>query len=1106
MKRIRFFSLILVIAMLISAFSVQFTAAGQDQPRGLTATALTPISVFSAGGSVKPVSIIVQLDDAPLATYAGTVPGLAATSPKLSGAEKLDANAPASQLYLDYLAEKQSDFEARVTQVAPAAQIVHRYRAAINGLSIVVQEDEVNAIAKLPGVKAIFRDEVRHIDTDASPAFIGAPRLWQKLGGQGSAGEGIVVGILDTGIWPEHPSFSDPDPAGKPYAAPPGGPYACEFGNTAWNPEDAAFTCNNKLIGAYEFMDTYKAVVGLDPAEFDSARDSDGHGSHTASTAAGNAGVEASIMGADLGIISGIAPRAHVIMYRVCGGPPNASCYSSDSAAAVEQAILDGADVLNFSIGGGSNPYSDAVSLAFLNAFEAGVFVAVSAGNSGPGADTVGHREPWTTTVAASTQARTFEGYVYVTADNGDTLDLVGVSITGGATGELVLGADYGDPLCGSEDGVNPFAPGTFTSDQIVVCERGIVARVEKSANIAAAGGGGMVMYNPTIATVNADNHFLPTVHIDDVAGVALLDFMAAHTGLMATLEGGVKAETQADVMAAFSSRGGPGQTLGISKPDISAPGVNILAGHTPLPAFPTLGLGAPGQYFQAIGGTSMSAPHIAGSAALMMALHPDWTPAQIKSALMTTAVTRGMTKEDAVTPVDAFDVGSGRVDLARAGDPGITFDESAANYLALEDELWQANYPSLFHPNMPGRITVQRTATDVTGSNRYWRLAASTDQGDWRIRVPRWLFVPAGGEATFDITVEAGLVPIGEFRFGEVYLTDGMHRLHMPVTFVRGEPGVSMVKSCDPAIFPAGDTTACTITLENTGFDDATVSVMDRLPRPLLVIPASVVGGDVFGNRVTFDGTLAAAQPPDVSVGVGASPFGYLALSAIGLTPNVTHSDESCANFAVPPFDYAGETYDVIGMVSNGYAVVGGCTGSADIDFINQILPDPTPPNNVLAPFWTDLNPSTGGSYYAYSLSDGVSTWLVFEWEEAPNWGDGELNSFQIWIGLDDVEEINFTYGEALSDGDGGFLTVGAENAYGSSGENYYADGVGTPPAFGTDVGVTSIPGAPGESHTITFEALGSAAGDWTNCAEMTGDLFFGTSLACFSGETHAP
>lgn len=991
-------------------------------------------------------------------------------------------------------------------EAATGGQLIHRYKEVFNGASLVVPTDSVDQLAAMPGVSKVYLDTVLQVDTDSSPEFIGAPAVWEALGGQENAGEGTVVGVIDSGIWPEHPSFSDPDPAGNPFPAPPGGTYDCNFGNTGWNPNDVPFTCNNKLIGAYEFMDTYKAVVGLDPDEFDSARDSDGHGTHTTSTSAGNAGVESSILGTSFGKVSGIAPRAHVIMYRVCGGPLG-SCYSSDSVAAVDQAITDGVDVLNFSIGGGSSPYSDIVSLAFLSAYEIGIFVAASAGNDGSGADTTGHREPWTTTVAASTQTRTFEGYIGLTADNGDTLSLVGVSIGGSVTGNLVRGADYGDVLCGSVDGVNPFAPGTFTSDQIVVCQRGIVARVEKSANVQAGGGGGVILYNPAVQTLNADNHFIPTVHIDDVDGATLLDFMATHSGIQGSLEGGVKTFGQGDVMAAFSSRGGPGQSLGISKPDISAPGVNILAGQTPLLAFPIVGGGGvPGQYFQAIGGTSMSSPHIAGSAALLKALHPDWLPGQIKSALMTSATVEDVVKEDGVTPADAFDYGSGRVDLNYAGNPGLTISASAQDYLDHEDDLWNANYPSLYVPTMPGVISVQRTVHSEMDKNSTWKTYVDSP-ADVKVSVPTAMNVKAGREKTFNITVDARLVPLGEVRFATLYLTHKEMTLRFPITIVRNQPAVTLEKSCDPAEIVQGETTDCTITIENTSFEEAYASLYDRTPPGLPLVRRSVVGADQKGAAsLSWDGTLYGAAPPEVTVidGTGTTPAGYLPVSLFGIDPIGGVGDETIVNFSTYPYVYAGETWESIGMVSNGYAVVGGGTG-ADVDFINQILPDPTLPNNVLAPFWTDLNPEFGGELRAGYLGDGVSTWLILEWEDVANYGDGELNSFQIWVGVNGVEDISFTYG-TVSDGDGGWLTVGAENAFGNSGQNWYADGVGTPVDVGSDLRVVSVPGAPGETHTVTYSAKGEDPGVWTNCAEMTGDLFQGVNVDCFTGETMAP
>ncbi len=1003
--------------------------------------------------------------------------------------------------------EDNADLNAVAAQAG--GQVVHTYSKLFNGFSMVLPEGNTGNVATIDGVKAVLPDELLQLDTNRTPTFIGATTIWDKLGGQGSAGEGVVVGILDSGIWPENPAFADPDPSGKAYAAPAGGPYACDFGNTAWNPTDAPFTCNNKLIGAYQFLDTYKAATGQEPYEFNSARDDDGHGTHTASTVAGNGGVPVNLLGNDLGAISGIAPRAQIIAYKVCG---ELGCYSSDSAAAVEQSIIDGVDVLNFSISGGANPYNDAVSLAFLDAYANGIFVAASAGNTGPGADTVNHREPWTTSVAASTSDRGFQSTATLYGPNGDTLSLVGASLTKGIATPAPVTINTADPLCQS-----PAAAGSFTG-QIVVCERGVNARVEKSANVAAGGAVGMFLYNPTPQGTNTDLHSIPTVHFESGEGAQLLAFLSAHPNTTATFTDGAPGITQGDVVAGFSSRGGPGQTLGISKPDITAPGVNILAGYTGLE------YGVPTPIFNFLSGTSMSSPHIAGSAALLKALHPDWTPGQIRSALMTSALTAGVVKEDGVTPATPFDVGSGRVDLTKAGSVSITFDESAANYMVHQNDLWNANYPSLYVPVMAGALTVQRTVTNVTGEGVKYDISINAP-ADLAVQVGRAngakfeplksLEVRKNGQETFAVRVDARFVPQGETRHATIWFTNKKNNetLHFPVTIVRRQPVVTLTQSCTPTAVSKKGSTTCTIVAQNNSFDAANVALSDRLPEGLILDKRSVTGGTAKDQTVSFSGSLAGAEPANVFAAVDplASPAGYLSLSRFGSSIVVSGaSDESISNFNVPSFTYAGEPYSRIGIVSNGYIVVGGGTG-ADVNFVNSDLPDAARPNNVLAPFWTDLNPAFGGRILVNILGDGANSWIVVEWEGVANYSNRAPNTFQVWIGLNTDanpgEDISFTYGPQITAGDGGYLTVGAENKFGNRGATVYLDGAGTAPAPSFpngdyEVKVSSTPGMPGEARTITYQARGEKSGPWTNCAELSSDLFQGTNIACVQGE----
>jgi hypothetical protein len=201
-----------------------------------------------------------------------------------------------------------------------------------------------------------------------------------------------------------------------------------------------------------------------------------------------------------------------------------------------------------------------------------------------------------------------------------------------------------------------------------------------------------------------------------------------------------------------------------------------------------------------------------------------------------------------------------------------------------------------------------------------------------------------------------------------------------------------------------------------------------------------------------------------------------------------------------VPPFLYAGKTYTSIGMVSNGYAVVGGGK-AADVRFINQEFPDPAAPNNVLAPFWTDLNPKAGGELRVGILRAKTNSWLVLDWEKVLTYDDKTPNSFQIWVGLNGVEDISYTYGP-LSGGNLGNLTVGAENAWGNTGQNWFFNGAGSPVEAGSELRVVSTPGSDPVTHTIRFKVWGVFPGPWKNCANMKGDLFHGTNIACSEGK----
>jgi subtilisin family serine protease len=737
-------------------------------------------SLFAQGpGKDGLVSVVIKLEDAPLASYKGSVPGLAATDATVTGEKRLNVRSDTSRKYLAHIVQKMQTVESSILAVASQASVTHRYPVVFGGMTVRIPQDKVSAISRISGVKAVYPDRLKKVDTSKSPYLIKADKMWAILGGQSNGGEGVIVGIIDTGIWPEHPSFSVPDQGGKAYSAPPpswGG--ACQ----APGDDSMPITCTNKIIGARSFLSAYKAGMGgLPVGEFDSARDAAGHGTHVASTAAGNALVSASVMGNNIGTLSGVAPRAHVAAYKACGPE---GCYDSDLVAAINQAVADGVDVINYSIGPSSiyleDPYVSLDDLAFLDAYRAGVFVATSAGNSGPSQNTVNHLGGWTATVAASTNNRTFANTIKLKAKGG-SLKLNGVSVTAGideAT-DFVLAADYGDELC-----LGPFDAGTFTG-KIVGCKRGNNDRVAKGFNVLRGGAAGMVLYNTTGTAqgVSPDNHHLPAIHIDGSEGDMLVNYVATHPDIQATFTGGKEKKVKGDVVASFSSRGGAGQSYGISKPDIAAPGVTILAGNTEEPNDPTT---KAGELFTIMQGTSMASPHVAGAGALLKQLNPTWTPGQIKSALMTTATTKKVVKEDGKTAADPFEVGSGRIDLQKAIKPGITFDAAGDDFITHKDALWNVNYPSIYISAMDNEITITRTAHSELASSSKWKISAKAPADLSIVAVPSSLEIPADGYSSISITINASAVPTGAVRHATLFMKSGSYQVHIPVIIVK--------------------------------------------------------------------------------------------------------------------------------------------------------------------------------------------------------------------------------------------------------------------------------------------------------------------------------
>jgi subtilisin family serine protease len=1101
--------------------------AGSARP-SFTAKALTPESQYTGTKSVSgalaktdksllgrtdatPVNVLIKYDFDAIASYTGGVAGLAATSPAATG-KKLKANKAAVRAYEQHAAKVSKVTSLAVQQAVPGVTIKQSFETAFGGVAATVPANKISDLLEVDGVVAVQKDTPNRPLTDATPQFIGATAVWPSIGGPVHGGENVVVGVIDTGIWPEHPSFDD---HGLP--APPGGPYGCEFGDGSDVAHlGDAFTCNNKLVGSYAFTDTYLDVIGAEPGEFCnnatgecSARDPEGHGSHTASTAAGSPVASAPIFGIDRGAISGLAPGARVIMFRVC---LEQGCFPSDSVGAVEQAIEDGVDVLNYSISGGGNAYADAVELAFLDAFNAGISVNASAGNSGPGAATADHGGPWVTTVGASTSPRTHRSTAHLVASNGDTFDLVGSTITLGRTAAPVVLAtaiDSTNADCSKE------LPAGSAAGKIVVCVRS-PGRVMKGYNVMNAGGVGMILINPINepAFIMTDNHWVPAIHANGPP-TALLAFINGHSGVTASWASGVKTAWTPDAMTQFSSRGPLGDFV---KPDVTAPGLQILAAMTPEPNSPVGG--PPGEYFQVIGGTSMSSPHSAGVSALVKAAHPDWTPAMIKSAMMTSAA-QGVLKEDILTPADPFDAGAGSIRANRAVNPTLVFDETFADFVAsASDPLHRIdlNLASVNAPTMTGLITTKRTAINVSGSDQTLDVSTEAPPGAEIIvsdKAPgakgpagNSIHLRKNGPTDIWITISAPALASGQY-FGRITLDPrkkGANDVTIPVAFKRQQGVVTLTHSCSPTTFARNTGSShCTVSATNLSSIAATTDIIvrekgvtkakaDNLRYTNIGAPGSPIGTDA---GVRWHGTLSASVPPTVdSITPGGSPAGgYLPLSLFGVPPVAGVGDDTITNFDVPLFYWGGEPYTQLGVGSNGTLVIGGGSG-ADATPFPQTMPNTARPNNVVAPFWTDLNPAAAGGVRIATLTDGDNTWIVVDWEAVRNFSNTTAHSFQIWVRIDGEdagtgpasEEVTLAYG-TIGTGDPGTGTGhGAENRTGTSGVNFT-------PASDTDWTVNTSPPLPGGSVTIPFDVWSSKAGTFDSIASLTSNVTPGTT-----------
>ncbi|XP_057978766.1 subtilisin-like protease SBT1.4 [Malania oleifera] len=672
------------------------------------------------------------------------------------------------------------------------SHLLYSYDRAVRGFSARLSASQAAQLSRLPGVLSVVEDRVRHLHTTRTPHFLGLADsfgLWPNS----DYAEDVIVGVLDTGIWPERPSFDDDGLSPVP---------SSWKGICETSPDFPASACNRKIIGARAFYKGYEAASGQpidESEESKSPRDTEGHGTHTASTAAGSVVRNASFLEYARGEARGMATKARIAAYKICW---SSGCYDSDILAAMDQAIADGVHVISLSVGatGFAPQYDhDSIAIGAFGAAEHGVLVSCSAGNSGPDPYTAVNIAPWILTVGASTIDREFPADVVL----GDGRIFGGVSLySGNSLGDSKLQLVYaGD--CGSKFCYTGNLDSSKVAGKIVICYRGGNARVAKGSAVKLAGGAGMILANTAGSgeELIADSHLIPATMVGQLAGDKIRDYAARDPSPTATIvfRGTViGASPSAPRIAAFSSRGPNHLTAEILKPDVIAPGVNILAGWTGFTGPTDLDIDPRRVDFNIISGTSMSCPHVSGLAALLRKAYPKWTPAALKSALMTTAYNldnSGNNITDLATGGESspFIHGAGHVDPNRALDPGLIYDITTEDYVAF---LCAVGYDS------------RRIAVFVRGP-------ASVDCGARNLSTPGDLNYPS-----FSVVFESSN---GVVRYRRTVTNVGSSGYAVYEVKVRSPPSVGITVSPSKLVFSAEKQTASyEVTFSSRGWEDS--------------------------------------------------------------------------------------------------------------------------------------------------------------------------------------------------------------------------------------------------------------------------------------------
>jgi minor extracellular serine protease Vpr len=697
---------------------------------------------FDNGPTVDTSSAIVQLKGDPLSTYSVTKP---------AHGKKIDFNSSTVKSYRAQLSAERNNFKNWLHTYAPKAKITSQYDISLNAVAVQLNGTSLDTLAGAPMVQQVQYNGLYHPDLSQSYKVINASGAWASAGGRSNAGAGIKIGDIDTGIDQNHPFF---DATGFSYPA--GFPKCDAADSTTHTADHNCEYVSPKVIVAKVF-DNKANVQGLD------AQAVQDHGSHTAGIAAGVTGKTATVSGVSISDLSGVAPGAWLGNYNVFPGNV-ANARSEDILNAVDAAIADGMDVLNLSLGGspgksgpGTASGTDVLSIGLDNAVDAGVVVAVAAGNSGPGAQTVESpgRAPKVITAGASTNQH-FIGEPFTYPSSGGTT-------VGAAVGDFAALPTGSDNLFDTaSDGCASVSSGA--SGKLAIIDRGTCTFSQKVANAKAAGAVGVLIINnvagdpSAMARTSGFDDNIPAVMIGLNEGAALRTSGATTAQATDALQDFIT--TNADILAGFSSQGPTSVDLAI-KPDATSVGVNVLSSITCVGKAITCGGEGSWAFFS---GTSMATPHLAGSSAVLLQLHPGWTPDQVKSALANTA---DLVIKDAKTgtmDVGPTAQGAGRENLTNAAGATILFQPDSASFGKVSGSKNNSAPFTFILSNTSSTAQAFSVAalkfTPSTSASLVPFDAGTTTSGDSRISFPGSVTVPANGATSLTVSVNGGLAP----------------------------------------------------------------------------------------------------------------------------------------------------------------------------------------------------------------------------------------------------------------------------------------------------------------------------------------------------------